>query len=203
MSNWINKRKKDIYYRRSKREKYRSRAAYKLLQLNQKYKFLRNISIVIDICCAPGSWIQAIQSIKGKNILILGIDINDIRPIPGNVKFLKFNITSPEITKKIGPLLPNKADLIISDCSMHTSGISNLDVERQNYLIKCAFEYIVKPFLKKDGHFISKVFQGSNINNIKKEFKLYFKFVRFTKPKASLDTSREMYLICKNFIKIE
>ncbi|MHA1271614.1 MAG: SAM-dependent methyltransferase [Candidatus Helarchaeota archaeon] len=199
MSDWINRRKKDQYYRKAKQEKFRSRAIYKLVQLNQKYRFLNNASVIIDVCCAPGSWIQAIQSIIGKDVYILGIDINNVRPIKGNVKLLKADITSPEISKKIQSLIPRKVDLVLSDCSMKTSGTSSLDVERQNYLVECTFNNITKQFLKMNGHFISKVFQGPSINNIKREFQKHFKFTKFTKPKASISKSREMYLICKYY----
>ena len=85
---------------------------------------------------------------------------------------------------------------------MKTSGASNLDVERQNYLVSCTFENIVKPLLKKDGHFVSKVFQGGSINEIKKNFQTYFTFCKFTKPRSSLSSSREMYLICKNYVDL-
>ncbi|MHA1230347.1 MAG: SAM-dependent methyltransferase [Candidatus Helarchaeota archaeon] len=199
MSSWINKRKKNGFYRKAKRENYRSRASYKLIQLNEKYRFLNNVNVVIDVCCAPGSWIQVIQSICGKNVFILGIDINKIKEIKGNVIFIQHDITDPSITGIIKEKLPDNADIVIADCSMKTSGVHNLDVERQNYLVECTFEFIVKKFLKKGGHFVSKIFQGPNINNIKRNYMEFFKFVRFTKPKASLSSSREMYLICKGF----
>ena len=200
MSNWIKDRKKDEYYKKAKRGNFRSRATYKLTQLNKKYKFLNNAKIVIDVCCAPGGWIQAIQSAIGKNVFILGIDINRIKSIEGNVKLLQADLKDSDINSKIGEILTNKADVVVADCSMNTSGTSNLDIERQNYLVNCIIENITIPFLKKGGHFITKVFQGSNTKNIKNNLKKNFKFIKYVKPKASLSRSREIYLVCKYFI---
>lgn len=201
MSDWIKKRRREEYYRRSKRDNYRSRAAYKLIQLNKKYNLLKNANVVIDVCSAPGGWIQAIRSEVGDSVFILGIDKNSISPIGGNTEFIQGDIThKEEIIEEIAKNIPDKADVIVSDCSMKTIGSSNVDVERQNYLVSCVFENIAIPFLKKGCHFLAKIFQGRNTSNIKKELKKYFSFVKFTKPRASIKSSREIYIVCKNFI---
>ena len=203
MSDWIKKRKREGYYKKAKREHHRSRAYYKLIHLNDKYKFLNHqVKEVIDVCCAPGGWIEAIQSVLGNKVFILGIDMNKIKPFDGNFSFLKADITQPEIKKLLLERFPDKVDLVVADCSMKTSGASNLDVERQNYLVQCTFENIVKPALKKGGHFVAKVFQGRSIYEIKKDFQDHFSFCKFTKPKSSLPSSREMYLICKDYMDL-
>ena len=200
MSDWIKKRRREEYYRRSKRENYRSRAAYKLIQLNKKYNLLKNVKVVIDVCSAPGGWIQAIRSEVGDSVYILGIDKNKLSPLKGNTELIQGDIVNKEIIEEIAKKIPDKADVVVSDCSMKTIGASNVDVERQNFLVSCVFENIAIPFLKKGGHFLAKIFQGRNINDIKRDFQKYFKFVKFTKPKASVKSSREIYLVCKNFI---
>ncbi|MBD3229755.1 MAG: 23S rRNA (uridine(2552)-2'-O)-methyltransferase [Candidatus Lokiarchaeota archaeon] len=197
MTKWMKKRKKEEYYRKAKKQGYRSRATYKLIQLNRKYNLLSGARSIIDICCAPGGWIQAIQSILGNDVYILGIDKSNLKPIEGNVDLLQGDITEEEIINSISNYISDKVDVIVSDCSMKTIGASNLDVERQNYLVTSAFKNIVQPFLKTGGHFIAKVFQGRNTNNIKNDLKHCFRFIKFTKPKASLKNSRELYLICK------
>ena len=198
--NWIKKRRNEEYYKKSKQDHFRSRAAYKLIQLNDKYHFLNNAKIVIDVCCAPGSWIQAIQAVLGNTALVIGIDINKTTPVEGNVFLLQEDITNPDVSNKVNEHISEKADVIISDCSMKTSGTTSLDVERQNYLVTCTFENLVKKVLKAGGHFVAKVFQGPEINAIKKQFQRSFNFVKFSKPKSSLSSSKEMYLVCKGYL---
>lgn len=190
--------RKDFYYKKAKAEGYRSRAAYKLKQINDKFRIIKEGDIVIDLGAAPGGWIQVAHEIVGEKGFILGVDIEYIKPLPwDNIRILQEDITDPAIGEKIKiKLTKEKADVILSDLSPKVSGNWNLDHEKQIYLSEKALEIALK-VLKKRGHFLTKIFQGRTADDFILKMKRGFKYVRLFKPMASRKRSAEIYVIAK------
>jgi len=194
---WLKKRKRDFYYRKAKLEGLRSRAAYKLKQLDKKFKIFKGVKKVLDLCCAPGGWLQYSLSRIGEDGLIIGVDLVEIAPLP-NVRFIRGDITREETLEKIVKVANGKIDLVLSDCSPNVSGIWELDHARQIYLAETSLK-IARKVLRKGGKFVVKVFQGDLFNNYLDKVRELFKIVKVTKPEASRKESAEMYIIAFNF----
>ena len=192
--NWINKQRRDIYVRQSKVEGYRSRAVYKLKEINEKFKFLKNNISVIDLGAAPGSWSQYISSNLKCN-KHLAIDLKEIEEIK-NVKILKGDFTDTEQQNKINSYFGGKIDLIISDMAVNTTGNKNLDSIVTGELCLDAMIF-AKSQLNHKGKFISKLFMGSSFNEVVFEAKKIFKEARVFKPPSSRKDSKESFIICK------
>ncbi len=196
---WIQQRKRDYYYRRAKEEKYRSRAAYKLLQAVDKYGFIKKGDVVVDLGAAPGGWIQAARKIVGREGFILGVDLKRIQPFSeDNVQTIIGDITMEETARRISERLLKKADVVISDASPNISGIWELDHARQIDLAQKALE-IAMEVLKPGGCFFVKVFQGDMFNDFLERVKKFFKDVRVIKPKASRAQSSEIFILGMHF----
>lgn len=192
---WIQERKRDYYYRKAKEEKYRSRAAYKLFQVVQKYRFIKNGNMVVDLGAAPGGWIQAARKIVGDEGSVLGVDINPIKPFSeDNVQTIVGDITEEKTLQQILRLLPEKADVVISDVSPNISGIWEVDHARQIDLARHSLQIALKT-LKPSGNLFVKVFQGDMLNHFISEMKQYFEIVKIVKPKASRSKSSEMFIL--------
>ncbi|MEM3566780.1 MAG: RlmE family RNA methyltransferase [Candidatus Bathyarchaeia archaeon] len=192
---WIQERKRDYYYRKAKEEKYRSRAAYKLFQAVEKYHFIRDSNVVVDLGAAPGGWTQAAGKIVGAKGFVLGVDIKPIEPFPDrNIRTIIGDITEPDITKQILDMLPRKADVVISDVSPNISGIWELDHARQVDLAQKALEIALET-LKPGGNFFVKVFQGDMLNDFISMVKQHFEDVKVIKPKASRAKSSEIFVL--------
>lgn len=194
---WIRKRKKDFYYKKAKLEGLRSRAAYKLEQLDKKFSIFKGVKKVLDLCCAPGGWLQYSLSRVGNDGLVIGVDLVEIAPLP-NVHFIQGDITREETLRKIIKVANGKVDLVLSDCSPNVSGIWEVDHARQIYLAETSLE-IAKKVLRKGGKFVVKVFQGDLFNEYLGKIKMYFRKVKVTKPEASRKESAEMYIIALSF----
>ncbi|MHA1833289.1 MAG: RlmE family RNA methyltransferase [Candidatus Baldrarchaeia archaeon] len=194
---WLKKRRRDFYYRKAKLEGLRSRAAYKLEQLDKKFKIFKGVKKVLDLCCAPGGWLQYSLSRIGEDGLIIGVDLVEISPLP-NVYFIQGDITREETLEKIVKVANGKIDLVLSDCSPNVSGIWELDHARQIYLAETSLK-IARKVLRKGGKFVVKVFQGDLFNNYLDKVREFFKIVKVTKPEASRKESAEMYVIAFNF----
>jgi len=199
MSNdWKHKHKHDFYYRQAKQKGYVSRAAFKLLQINKKFKIIKKGDIVIDFCCAPGGWLQVAKSIVGPTGLVIGVDISKIRNITG-VVFIKADIYDPELPMRIHSILEKKlVDVVMSDCAPKLTGQKSLDAYRQADLVMQCLT-LAKQLLAPKGHFIAKVFQSSELNKLLLHIKAAFEDVRLFKPKASKKESPEMYVIARYF----
>ncbi len=192
---WIKERHKEHYYRKAKEEKYRSRAAYKLLQAVKKYAFIKSGNVVVDLGAAPGGWIQVSRDLVGNDGFVLGTDIKRIKPINrSNVRTIMGDISDPQTVKQIKKLLPRSADTVISDVSPNVSGIWELDHARQIDLARKSLQ-IATSILKSKGNFFVKVFQGDLLNDFVKEVKQHFSSVRLVKPPASRTKSSEIYLL--------
>ena len=192
---WVQERKRDYYYRKAKEEKYRSRAAYKLFQVVEKYHFIKKGNVVVDLGAAPGGWIQATRKIVGNKGFVLGVDLKSIKPfLEPNVQTITGNITEPETLQEISKLLPRKADVVISDASPNISGIWEVDHARQIDLAQHALRIALET-LKPSGNFFVKVFQGDMLNDFIEQVKQYFEVVKVIKPRASRAKSSEMFIL--------
>jgi len=192
---WIKQRKRDYYYRKAKEEKFRSRAAYKLLQTVQKYKFMKRGDVVVDLGAAPGGWIQAARKIVGEEGFILGVDIKPIEPFEEeNIITIVADITDPKTIETIKNLLPRPADVVISDVSPKISGIWEVDHARQIDLALSSMK-IACGVLKPRGNFFVKVFEGDMLKDFLDKLKKRFSVVKLVKPKASRAKSSELYIL--------
>jgi 23S rRNA (uridine2552-2'-O)-methyltransferase len=192
---WIRKRKGEYYYRKAKRERYRSRAAYKLLQAVKKYRFMKPGDVVVDLGAAPGGWIQASRRIVGNNGFVLGVDLKQVQPINfSNVRTLIGDIREPQVVEHIKELLPCPADVVISDVAPNVSGIWELDHARQIDLAGHSLR-IATLVLRPNGSFFVKTFQGDMFPRFVKEVKQHFVRAKRIKPKASRAKSAELYIL--------
>ncbi len=189
--------RRDYYYRLAKKKNFRSRAAFKLLQIDRKFRIFRKGDVVVDLGAAPGGWTEVARKLSGDEGFILAVDIKPVTVFPyKNIKFLLTDINNPNAVEKIQLALPQKADVVLSDLAPNVSGHWELDHLKQILLAKRALN-ISRKVLKRNGKFVVKVFQGSSSESFFKEVKNYFKQVKRFKPKASRARSAEIYFIAK------
>ena len=192
--NWVNKQRKDIYVRKSKVDGYRARSAYKLIEINEKFKIFKGGMIVLDIGAAPGSWSQYASKII-KNGKIISIDLKEMEEIKGTIQ-IKGDFTDPNIQKKIRSYTSKEIDVVMSDMAVNTTGIKNIDSIQTGELCKEAIVFS-REVISNNGFFISKIFMGETFNEIVALAKKIFKEVRVFKPQSSRKESKENFIICK------
>ena len=192
--NWINRQKRDIYVRQSKVDGYRARSAYKLIEIDKKFKIFKNGMFILDIGAAPGSWSQYASKVI-KNGKIISIDLKEISPIDNGIH-IKGDFTEPDIQEKIKENLTKEFDVVMSDMAVNTTGVKNLDSIQTGELCKEAMTFSKKVISSK-GYFISKIFMGSTFNEIVALGKKIFKEVKVFKPLSSRKESKESFIICK------
>ena len=193
--NWINKQRRDPYVRQSKIEGYRARSAYKIKEIDEKFKIFKGGMSVIDIGAAPGSWSQYVTKIV-KNGKIISIDLKQMENINNTIQ-IKGDFTSEDTQNQIKDYLIKKPDVVMSDMAVNTTGIKNIDSIQTGELCKEAM-FFSKDVISKKGFFISKIFMGSTFNEIVALGKKIFKEVKVFKPKSSRKDSKESFIICKN-----
>jgi 23S rRNA (uridine2552-2'-O)-methyltransferase len=192
---WVRERKNEYYYRKAKKEKLRSRAAYKLLQAAKKYKFIKDGYVVVDLGAAPGGWTQAAVRLVGSSGFVLAVDLKQMEPFDApNVRTIVGDVSDPQTIQNIVELLPRSADVVVADISPNVSGIWELDHARQIDLARQSL-HIATSVLISGGNFFVKVFSGSTLNKFVAEVKQYFRFVKLVKPKASRAKSAELYIL--------
>ena len=193
--NWINKQRRDFYVRQSKVDGYRSRAAYKLIEIDEKFRIFKNGNSVIDLGAAPGSWSQYLSK-KIQNSKIVSIDLKEMKAIDNTVQ-IKGDFTEEKNQSKIKDFFKSNVDVVLSDMAVNTTGNKNID---SIYIGELCMEAMIfsKKILNNDGKFISKIFMGSTFNEIITEAKLIFREVKVFKPKSSRKDSKESFIICKN-----
>lgn len=192
--NWINRQKRDIYIRKSNIEGYRSRAVYKLEEINKKFTIFRDGLKVIDLGAAPGSWSQYISK-NINNCKLLAIDIKNIETI-NNTYFLKGDFLDEIFQEKIKKYFNKKVDVVLSDMAANTTGNKNLDSIVTGELCIEAMNFSIN-ILNNNGQFVSKLFMGSIFNEIVSLAKKNFKETHIFKPTSSRKESKECFLICK------
>ena len=193
--NWINKQKRDIFVRQSKVDGYRARSAYKLIEINEKFKIFQNEMSVLDIGAAPGSWSQYVSKVV-KNGTLISIDLKKMENIQNSIQ-IEGDFTDFKTQSKIKKYFKDEINVVLSDMAVNTTGIKNLDAIQTGELCKEAMIF-AKDFLSKKGIFVSKIFMGSSFNEIVALGKKIFKEVKIFKPKSSRKDSKESFIICKN-----
>jgi|TARA_B110000261_G_scaffold72977_1_gene84880 23S rRNA (uridine2552-2'-O)-methyltransferase len=192
--NWINKQKRDIYVRQSQVDGYRARSAYKLIEIDEKFKILKNGISVIDLGAAPGSWSQYIAKTV-KSGRLVSIDIKGMEEIENTIQ-IKGDFTDPDYQEKLKGFFKSKVDVVVSDMAVNTTGIKDIDAIYTGELAMEAMNFS-KEMLVKEGRFVSKIFLGSSFNEIVALGKKIFKEVKVFKPKSSRKESKESFIICK------
>ena len=192
--NWINKQKRDIYVRQSQVDGYRARSAYKLIEIDEKFKIFKNGISVIDLGASPGSWSQYISRTV-KSGRLVSIDIKGMEEIENTIQ-IKGDFTNLDSQEKIKSLFKSKIDVVVSDMAVNTTGIKDIDAIYTGELAMQAMNFS-KEMLVKEGQFVSKIFLGSSFNEIIALGKKLFKEVKVFKPKSSRKESKESFIICK------
>ena len=188
-----NKSYQDHYFRKAKAKGYRSRSAFKLIELNEKFKFFKKGIKLLDVGSYPGGWCQVASKFV-KNGKILGIDKKKLIQIK-DVKIIEGDFMNESTKKKILNFFNSKIDVILSDMAPNTSGNKSLDTIRTNELCLSILEFSQNT-LDKNGSVISKLFMGEDFEDIKAYAKKTFKIINFFKPDSSRDNSRETYIHC-------
>lgn len=192
---WVRKHRKDYYYEKAKEEDYRSRAAFKLAQANEKFLFITPGDAVLDMGAAPGGWLRVIRKIVGSKGFVLGVDLTEIKPFDfANILTIVGDISTSETRDRVVAILPRKADVVTSDVSPNVSGIWEVDHARQIDLAEKSLQIAIS-VLKDNGNFFVKVFQGELFNRFLNTMRKCFSEVKVIKPKASRKQSAEIYVL--------
>ena len=193
--------KGDHYYRQAKEKGYRSRAAFKLLEANKIFKLIRPGDVVLDLGCAPGSWLQVAREIVGPDGFVLGVDLRPVEPLGyENVKVIQADVMADDILALIRSSLPGEPDVLLSDMAPNLTGIRELDHARQIALARRAL-WLARRLLKPGGNAFVKAMQGSMFNKLLAAFRRCFRIVRPFKPKASRPESPEIYVVGLGLIR--
>tara|TARA_Y100000590_G_scaffold452737_1_gene596409 strand:+ start:360 stop:977 length:618 start_codon:yes stop_codon:yes gene_type:complete len=197
--NWLIKKGRDPFFKQSRIQGYRSRSAFKLIEMNKKFKFLKKNLSILDLGSCPGGWSQVVirETIVAK---LLAVDIKPMEEI-NNVNFIKGDFREEEIYKKIVLYFNSKVDLVLSDMATNTTGNKALDAYQTGQLCLDGMS-LARKILTPDGVFLSKMFMGSIYNEINEKAKSYFKKVVKFKPLSSKKESKEIYIFCKGVLKI-
>jgi len=199
-SEWLRKRKKDQYHRLAKEKGFRSRSTFKLLQIAERYRFIRSGDRALDLGAAPGGWLQAIRQIAGPQGLVVGVDKEKITPLPfDNVVTVTRDVTQPNIVHEIRAVNQSAFDVVVSDLAPNVSGAWEVDHARQIHLTRCALG-IARQVLRPRGNMLVKVFQGSELKEFQNEMKSCFRELKIVKPPASRPESAELYLLGLGFL---
>ena len=193
---WMHEHVTDIYVRRARQEGYRSRSAFKLLEILEKDKLVRSGMIVVDLGAAPGGWSQVLAPLIGEKGRVIALDMLEMEPIR-NVTFLRGDFSEANavaaLQKELGG---RKADLVVSDMAPNISGVGMVDQARSMHLAELALDFTGN-FLKPGGVLLVKVFQGAGLDEFRKQLGEVFDSVAVRKPKASRDRSSELFLLAK------
>ncbi len=192
---WLREHHDDAYVLRARRDGYRSRAVYKLIEIQQKDQILKPGQIVLDLGAAPGGWSEYAVQIVGNKGRLIAVDLLPVEPIAG-VEFVKGDFRERETLDQILELIDRQPfDLVLSDMAPNISGIGTVDQPKAVYLAELAFE-LARECLNENGCFVVKLFQGEGFEALTSAFRLAFKSVRYRKPKASRARSSEIYAVC-------
>ena len=196
--NWLQQHVNDPYVKQAQKDGYRSRASYKLIQLNEKDKLIRPGMLIVDLGCAPGGWSQVAANLVGAKGKVIATDILPMDPLK-DVDFVLGDFTEQAVLDQILARLENrKPDLIICDIAPNISGIDVADQASSMYLVELALD-MARQVLRPKGAFVAKVFQGAGSDAYLKELRRSFEKLLIRKPAASRPRSREVYVVAKGF----
>jgi 23S rRNA (uridine2552-2'-O)-methyltransferase len=193
---WLERQLNDPYVKRAKAENYRSRAAYKLIELDERFEFLRGVKLVVDLGIAPGGWSQVVRR-KAPQARIVGIDLLPTDPIEG-VTILQMNFMDDDAPARLKEVLGGAADLVLSDMAANTVGHPQTDHLRTMALVEAGLEF-AREILRPGGAYVAKVLAGGADNRLVAELKHSFAAVKHAKPPASRKDSSEWYVVAQGF----
>ncbi len=198
-SKWQMEKHNDPYYKRAKQEDYRSRASYKLKQLDKKFKIIKEGNTVVDLGAAPGGWSQVALEKVGEEGMVVGVDLNRFKKFhEENYYGMRGDFTTPEVQEKIMKIIGGKAKVVMSDASPSLSGIKNIDQLRSIDLTNAVIG-IADNILEEKGNLVMKVFQGPEYKQMLDSLKGKYRQVKTTKPPSSRKKSSEMYVVGLGF----
>ena len=187
--------KRDLYRRLAKEQGYASRAAFKLIEANRKYKFIEKGGKVVDFGAAPGGWLQVASELVGPSGRVVGLDLDRVRVKEKNSEFLKLDVNDPSVSEKVLGALGGQADVVLSDLAPSVSGVWELDQARQVDLTLRVLD-VSRTVLRQGGSAFCKLFEGERSPEVRDELKTKFQTVRAFKPAASRSASSELYYYC-------
>jgi 23S rRNA (uridine2552-2'-O)-methyltransferase len=197
MTRWYTEKKKEHFYKEAKRSGYRARSAFKLQQIQKRFRLIPKGGVIVDLGAAPGGWSQVAKELVGPDGIVIGIDLSTIRPSEGIV-FLQGDVTKPETLERIKDHIEGKnPDIVLSDMSPDISGNYSVDQARSAWLCTCAL-HVATQLLSPGGHFICKIFEGEDTKAFLEHVKQHFMVVRTFAPEASRKSSSEVYIIAKS-----
>jgi 23S rRNA (uridine2552-2'-O)-methyltransferase len=200
MTRWYTEKKREHYYKEAKRVGYRARSAFKLEQIQSKFKIIKKGNTVIDLGAAPGGWSQVAKELVGDQGSVIGIDLSYINPISG-VTFLQGDLTEDSTIDKVKQIIGDKkVNTVLSDMSPNISGNYSVDQARSVYLCEHALK-LAELLLRPDGNFVCKVFEGEDLQDFVKKTNKIFKTVKQFSPPASRKSSSEIYVIARHLQK--
>jgi 23S rRNA (uridine2552-2'-O)-methyltransferase len=197
---WLAEHFDDHYVKLAQQKGLRSRAAFKLLELQDRYQLVRPGMTVVDLGAAPGGWCQVVQPLLGERGRLIALDILPLEPLAG-VEFIEGDFTEEEPLRRLEACLQGGAvDLVLSDMAPNMSGMATVDQAKAMYLAELALEF-VREWLKPGGDFVVKLFQGSDFDSYLREIRSLFDKAQVIKPKASRPRSKEVYVLARGFRK--
>jgi 23S rRNA (uridine2552-2'-O)-methyltransferase len=195
---WVKQRKKDGYYRKAKTKGYRSRAAYKLIQINERFSLMEAGNVVVDLGAAPGGWSQVALELVGSEGMVVGVDRKRMEPIEG-VRLVRGDLTEAGTVGLVRNEIDGRADVVVSDMAPRLSGNKHVDHGKAMSLAETALEFSTH-ILREKGHLVVKTFQGDMLPEFMKKVSNLFEFSQLHSPKASTSSSRETYVVVKGFL---
>jgi 23S rRNA (uridine2552-2'-O)-methyltransferase len=195
-SRWLQEHHSDPFVQQARREGYRSRAVYKLIEIQEKDRVLKPGQFVIDLGAAPGGWTEYASQFCGSKGKLIAVDILPVEPV-GDAHIIEGDFTEQAVFNQILAEIDNQpVGLVLSDMAPNFSGIESVDQPKSMYLVELAFDLALN-VLDKNGSFVVKMFQGAGFDEMVKSFRSAFKTVKFRKPSASRARSREVYAVCQ------
>jgi 23S rRNA (uridine2552-2'-O)-methyltransferase len=197
--NWMQERRRDYYYRKAKQLDYRSRASFKLIQLNDRFNLFKPGMTVVDLGAAPGGWLQVVAERVGPKGKVIGVDLQPIEPIEG-VQTIKGDIRKQEVLGELLVLTGGKVDVVLSDMSPNITGSYSMDHARSIELCEMALSFSIAT-LSRNGKLVFKMFEGDLSRDLLAEVQKHFETVKRYSPEASRSSSSEIYVVAKGFGK--
>ncbi len=197
MSHWRKQQQKDPYFQQARADGYRARSAYKLLQIQEKFKVIRRGDVVVDLGAAPGSWSQAIAQLVGPQGQVIALDIEPLDPIAG-VTILQGDMTDPAVQAQVIAAAGGRADVVVSDAAPSTTGVKLRDHVLSMELARAALA-VAQQLLQPGGNLVIKVFQGEDLPDVVHTVKMAFHPVKIHKPAASRKESWEQFIVARGY----